>query len=97
MAVRDLVDRGADAVVGDLADLEATRGVADQVNGLGRMDAAIHNAGVVRGPARVARERGRAATVRGLRAPSRALGGWRAAGRGLSSARRSFRPARLRL
>ena len=48
-AVRDLADRGAEAVVGDLSDLEATRGVADQVNGLGRMDAVIHNAGVVSG------------------------------------------------
>jgi NAD(P)-dependent dehydrogenase (short-subunit alcohol dehydrogenase family) len=48
-AVRDLVDRGAEAVVGDLSDLEETRGVADQVSGLGRMDAVIHNAGVVSG------------------------------------------------
>jgi NAD(P)-dependent dehydrogenase (short-subunit alcohol dehydrogenase family) len=49
-AVCDLVDRGAAAVVGDLADLEATRGVAEQVNRLGPMDAVIHNAGVVSGP-----------------------------------------------
>ena len=49
-AVRDLEDRGAAAVVGDLSDLEETRGVADQVNGLGRMDGVIHNAGVVSGP-----------------------------------------------
>jgi NAD(P)-dependent dehydrogenase (short-subunit alcohol dehydrogenase family) len=49
-AVRDLLDRGAAAVVGDLSDLEETRGVADQVNRLGRMDAVIHNAGVVGGP-----------------------------------------------
>src|SRR4051794_36370211 len=34
-AVRDLVDRGAAAVVGDLADLDETRSVADQVNDLG--------------------------------------------------------------
>ena len=45
-AVRDLLDRGAAAVVGDLSDLEATRDVAVQVNRLGRMDAVIHNAGV---------------------------------------------------
>ncbi|MDO9409063.1 SDR family NAD(P)-dependent oxidoreductase [Patulibacter sp.] len=50
-AVADLVDRGASVVVGDLADPEATRDVADQVNGLGRMDAVIHNAGVHTGPA----------------------------------------------
>ncbi|WP_205699441.1 SDR family NAD(P)-dependent oxidoreductase [Conexibacter sp. SYSU D00693] len=45
-AVRELVDRGADVVVGDLADLEETREVAAQVNALGRMDAVVHNAGV---------------------------------------------------
>lgn len=45
-AVSDLVDRGADAVVGDLADLDQTTSIAEQVNGLGRMDAVIHNAGV---------------------------------------------------
>jgi NAD(P)-dependent dehydrogenase (short-subunit alcohol dehydrogenase family) len=49
-AVRDLLDRGAAAVVGDLSDLEETRGVAGQVNRLGRMDAVIHNAGVYTGP-----------------------------------------------
>jgi NAD(P)-dependent dehydrogenase (short-subunit alcohol dehydrogenase family) len=42
----DLTDRGATVVVGDLADLQQTRSVADQVNQLGRMDAVIHNAGV---------------------------------------------------
>lgn len=49
-AVRHLLDRGAAAVVGDLSDLEQTRGVAGQVNRLGRMDAVIHNAGVYTGP-----------------------------------------------
>ncbi len=49
-AVRDLLDRGAVVVVGDLGDLEQTRDVAGQVNALGRMDAVIHNAGVVSGP-----------------------------------------------
>src|SRR3954453_18410616 len=49
-AVRDLLDRGAAAVVGDLSDLEQTRGVARDVNRLGRMDAVIHNAGVYSGP-----------------------------------------------
>ncbi len=48
-AVRDLLDRGAAAVVGDLSDLEETRGVAGQVNRLGRMDGVIHNAGVYTG------------------------------------------------
>src|SRR5947209_2142804 len=49
-AVRDLLDAGAAAVVGDLSDLDETRGVADQVNHLGQMDAVIHNAGVISGP-----------------------------------------------
>jgi NAD(P)-dependent dehydrogenase (short-subunit alcohol dehydrogenase family) len=49
-AVRDLIDRGASFVVGDLADLDETRGVAEQVNRLGQMDAVIHNAGVYSGP-----------------------------------------------
>jgi NAD(P)-dependent dehydrogenase (short-subunit alcohol dehydrogenase family) len=45
-AVADLVEGGAQVVVGDLSDLEQVRGVADQANGLGRMDAVIHNAAV---------------------------------------------------
>jgi NAD(P)-dependent dehydrogenase (short-subunit alcohol dehydrogenase family) len=49
-AVRDLQDRGAAAVVGDLSDLAETRDVAGQVNRLGRMDAVIHNAGVISRP-----------------------------------------------
>ncbi|WP_455836162.1 SDR family NAD(P)-dependent oxidoreductase [Pseudarthrobacter siccitolerans] len=49
-AVQDLVDGGAAAVVGDLADLEQTRDVARQVNAFGRMDAVIHNAGVLHSP-----------------------------------------------
>src|SRR5881394_2618128 len=49
-AVRDLLDRGAAVAVGDLADIEQTRGIADEMNRLGRMDAVIHNAGVYTGP-----------------------------------------------
>jgi len=49
-AVGDLLNRGAPVVVGDLSDLEETRGVADQLNRLGQMDAVIHNAGVYTGP-----------------------------------------------
>jgi NAD(P)-dependent dehydrogenase (short-subunit alcohol dehydrogenase family) len=48
--VRDLLDRGATAVVGDLSDLEQTHGIARDVNRLSPMDAVIHNAGVYRGP-----------------------------------------------
>jgi NAD(P)-dependent dehydrogenase (short-subunit alcohol dehydrogenase family) len=49
-AVRDLLDRGAAASVGDLSDLAETREVASQVNRLGQLDAVIHNAGVNTGP-----------------------------------------------
>jgi NAD(P)-dependent dehydrogenase (short-subunit alcohol dehydrogenase family) len=49
-AVNDLIDRGASAVVGDLADQDQTRAVADQVNRLGHLDAVIHNAGIYSGP-----------------------------------------------
>jgi NAD(P)-dependent dehydrogenase (short-subunit alcohol dehydrogenase family) len=49
-AVRDLVDRGAAPIVGDLSDEGQTRAVARQVNELGPMDAVIHNAGVYSGP-----------------------------------------------
>jgi NAD(P)-dependent dehydrogenase (short-subunit alcohol dehydrogenase family) len=44
-ARRSLPD-GEAVVVGDLASLAETRGVAEQVNRLGRFDAVIHNAGV---------------------------------------------------
>ena len=50
IAVRDLVDRAAAALVGDLSDLDQTRDIADQANDLGRMDSVIHNAGVYTGP-----------------------------------------------
>src|SRR3954453_23120551 len=49
-AVEPLINRGASAVIGDLADLDQTRELADQVNRLGTLDAVIHNAGVMRGP-----------------------------------------------
>ena len=59
-AVEPLIGRGASAVVGDLADLDETRAVADQVNRLGRVDAVIHNAGVTQRPACPAGQRRRA-------------------------------------
>lgn len=48
----DSADRWSGVVQGDLADVEQTRGVADQANAYGRFDAVIHNAGVL-GPADV--------------------------------------------
>lgn len=50
-AVQELLAQGAAAVIGDLADLDQTMRVADQVNALGAVDAVIHNAGVYSGPA----------------------------------------------
>ena len=44
-ALDDLVARGADLVVGDLAQAEEVKELAEAVNSLGRMDAVIHNAG----------------------------------------------------
>jgi NAD(P)-dependent dehydrogenase (short-subunit alcohol dehydrogenase family) len=48
-AVQHLLDRGAQCVVGDLAVEEEVRRTADQVNGIGGIDAVIHNAGVLNG------------------------------------------------
>jgi NAD(P)-dependent dehydrogenase (short-subunit alcohol dehydrogenase family) len=48
-AVRDLVDQGALATIGDLSDFAQTRDLASQVNNIGLMDAVIHNAGVYSG------------------------------------------------
>jgi NAD(P)-dependent dehydrogenase (short-subunit alcohol dehydrogenase family) len=44
-ALDDLAPRSAGLVLGDLGSAVETRGVADQVNAIGRMDAVIHNAG----------------------------------------------------
>ncbi|MGC4028959.1 MAG: SDR family NAD(P)-dependent oxidoreductase [Steroidobacteraceae bacterium] len=48
-AVKDLVERGAVAAIGDLSDVGQTRQLADQVNGIGLMDAIVHNAGIYSG------------------------------------------------
>lgn len=49
-AVQDLLDRNAQAVVGDLAKPNELRRLVKQANALGRFDAVIHNAGVIGGP-----------------------------------------------
>lgn len=51
-AIADLAPRAASVVVGDLRSGTETRGVADQVNAIGRMDAVIHNAGIYSEPTR---------------------------------------------
>jgi NAD(P)-dependent dehydrogenase (short-subunit alcohol dehydrogenase family) len=50
-AVANLLEAGAEVVVGDLSDLGQVRSVAEQANEIGRMDAVIHNAGVYDGAA----------------------------------------------
>ncbi len=50
-AVEDLLAAGAGRVVGDLADLDQTRRVAEDVAALGPFDAVIHNAAVSAGDA----------------------------------------------
>lgn len=45
-AIADDRAKGADVVVGDLGSAEDVKGIAAQLNALGRMDAIIHNAGV---------------------------------------------------
>lgn len=49
-SVQDLLDRGADGIVGDLAAMDQIRDIVGQVNRVGQMDAVIHNAGVLHGP-----------------------------------------------
>ena len=44
-AAAGLPSRSAGVVIGDLGSAVETRRIADQVNGIGRMDAVIHNAG----------------------------------------------------
>ncbi|RTE50801.1 SDR family NAD(P)-dependent oxidoreductase [Actinobaculum sp. 352] len=50
-SLTDLMDRGADVVGGDFAELEEVTRLADDVNRLGQMDAVIHNAGIIDGRA----------------------------------------------
>jgi NAD(P)-dependent dehydrogenase (short-subunit alcohol dehydrogenase family) len=62
-ALADLAPRAAGVVVGDLSSGVETRALADQVNGIGRMDAVIHNAGTYLEPTRAATPEGHARTL----------------------------------
>jgi NAD(P)-dependent dehydrogenase (short-subunit alcohol dehydrogenase family) len=62
-SVDDLARRAAGVVVGDLASADETRGVADQVNAIGGLDAVIHNAAVYVDRRRVATPEGHARTL----------------------------------
>jgi NAD(P)-dependent dehydrogenase (short-subunit alcohol dehydrogenase family) len=57
-SVADLAPHAAGVVIGDIGSASETRGLAEQVNDLGRMDAVIHNAAIFL-------ERSRAATAEG--------------------------------
>jgi len=62
-ALSDLVPGAAGVVIGDLSSAAETRELADQVNGIGRMDAVIHNAGVFLEPSRSTTAGGHAKTL----------------------------------
>ena len=62
-ALSDLAPGAAGVVIGDLASAAETRELAGQVNGIGRMDAVIHNAGVFLEPSRSATAEGHAKTL----------------------------------
>jgi NAD(P)-dependent dehydrogenase (short-subunit alcohol dehydrogenase family) len=62
-SVDDLARRAAGVVVGDLTSAEETRGVADQANAVGGIDAVVHNAAVYVDPRRVATPEGHARTL----------------------------------
>jgi NAD(P)-dependent dehydrogenase (short-subunit alcohol dehydrogenase family) len=62
-ALSDLAPAAARVVIGDLASVAQTRDLADQVNGIGPMDAVIHNAGVFLEPSRATTADGHAKTL----------------------------------
>ena len=62
-ALDDLAPRSAGLVLGDLGSAVETRGVADQVNAIGRMDAVIHNAGTYSTSGRAPTPEGHAAIL----------------------------------
>src|SRR5260221_6257344 len=62
-SVAGLARRAAGVVMGDLASAAGTRGLAGQVNEVGRMDAVIHNAGIFLEPSRGTTAEGHATTL----------------------------------
>ncbi len=62
-ALRDLAERAAGVVTGDLSSAADTRAIASHVNALGRLDAVIHNAAVFIDARRVATPEGHARTL----------------------------------
>ncbi|VIO78183.1 SDR family NAD(P)-dependent oxidoreductase [Bradyrhizobium ivorense] len=62
-ALGELASRSEGVVVGDLQSGAETKGIADQVNAIGRMDAVIHNAGVYTQRSRGSTPEGHAVTL----------------------------------
>jgi NAD(P)-dependent dehydrogenase (short-subunit alcohol dehydrogenase family) len=62
-SLADLVGRAAGVVIGDLANADETRGIADQVNAIGGIDAVIHNAAIYTNQRRVTTAEGHAQTL----------------------------------
>ncbi len=62
-SLADLKSKAAGVVIGDLRSAAETRRIAEEVNGIGHMDAVIHNAGIYRQPTRGSTPEGHAATL----------------------------------
>jgi NAD(P)-dependent dehydrogenase (short-subunit alcohol dehydrogenase family) len=62
-AIADLASESAGVVIGDFSSAADTRRIAEQVNGIGRMDAVIHNAGTYLEPSRGTTPEGHARTL----------------------------------
>src|SRR6201998_4701897 len=62
-ALSNLAADAAGVVIGDLSSAAETRELAGQVNGIGRMDAVIHNAAVFLEPSRATTADGHAKTL----------------------------------
>lgn len=59
----DFASSAAGMVTGDLASAAETRALAEQIRGIGRLDAVIHNAGIYLQPDRAATPEGHARTL----------------------------------
>jgi len=59
----EIAEQASGVVVGDLASAAETRGVAEQVNAIGPIDAVIHNAGIYLAPERGSTPEGHAVTL----------------------------------
>jgi NAD(P)-dependent dehydrogenase (short-subunit alcohol dehydrogenase family) len=62
-SIGDLASRAVGIVIGDLTSTEETRGIADQANAIGGIDAVIHNAAVYADADRVVTPEGHARTL----------------------------------